>query len=536
MGLPNLSGSNIQDTFQRVLHTDGNLVYDGTGSALPISFESGNISASGDIYAHSYFVENMKALSKASNSLIVGNASAFNEIQLGTSAQTNRIDLQGNVTASGNISASGDIIANSSEFLEGNTVFPNKSGNGYKYGGGTTKRADSGFISDGVNAKTHITPQHTLKPMFFLGHQRNTSNGDVYEYPNNYITYNKKLFFNPNEGGGGIHPTSDKGTFQVEGNLQVTQPAISTATGSTDPKSGVLITANPNIYFFSSDASGSISGSHQITSASAQIKFDTGSNALKVFAGSTNEDLLEVMHISRSGANPRVGIGTDNPLKTFDFKSVSNDSRGGELLIRGSRTTKGADPNDEVGRINFAIDSSSFDDITTSGSAAEIVALVDDVDQSGIEGHLSFRIADSKIGAPVEILKLSGSTSKLNSPLDLNGTLDINTYDINASTINRYNNTSTRIELAANHLEFYGNAYGMKISNTGIDANPSGLANMDFRVRSDNDDKIIYVDSGLDSIQLGNSTNTHITASGNISSSGTITATSFVGNMDGGSF
>jgi len=43
MGLPNLSGSNIQDTYQRVLHTDGNLVHDGTGSALPISFISGNL-------------------------------------------------------------------------------------------------------------------------------------------------------------------------------------------------------------------------------------------------------------------------------------------------------------------------------------------------------------------------------------------------------------------------------------------------------------------------------------------------------------
>ena len=32
--LPNLSGSNIQDTYQRVLHTDGTLVYNGTGSVI----------------------------------------------------------------------------------------------------------------------------------------------------------------------------------------------------------------------------------------------------------------------------------------------------------------------------------------------------------------------------------------------------------------------------------------------------------------------------------------------------------------------
>jgi len=55
MALPNLSGSNIQDTFQRVLHTDGNLVHDGTGSLLPIAFGSGNVSSSGNVYAADYF-------------------------------------------------------------------------------------------------------------------------------------------------------------------------------------------------------------------------------------------------------------------------------------------------------------------------------------------------------------------------------------------------------------------------------------------------------------------------------------------------
>ena len=39
MALPNLSGSNIQDTYQRVLHTDGGTIYDGTGSVLLSSSE-----------------------------------------------------------------------------------------------------------------------------------------------------------------------------------------------------------------------------------------------------------------------------------------------------------------------------------------------------------------------------------------------------------------------------------------------------------------------------------------------------------------
>jgi hypothetical protein len=286
----------------------------------------------------------------------------------------------------------------------------------------------------------------------------------------------------------------------------------------------VSASVSPGIFFYGKDNTTNISGSFFYSSASAEIRFDTGSNAVKFFAGSTTEDLKEVLHISKSGDNPRIGVGTNNPIRAFDFKEVRDDDRGGEILIRGSRSTIGAENNDEVGRINFAIDSSSFEKVDTSGSAAEIVAIVDSVDQTGIQGHMSLRIANAKTGAPTEILKLSSSISVLNSPLDLNGALNVDLSNINASTINRYNNTSTRIELASNHLEFYGNAYGMKISNTGIDANPNGLTNMDFRVRSDNDAAAILVDSGDDTITLGSGADTHVTASGNISASGQIIA------------
>lgn len=355
----------------------------------------------------------------------------------------------------------------------------------------------------------------------FFGGNVGTRIGTLATYPNNKQRFTRKIKYHL-DGGGSLGGDISKPFFDLENSdLSLTKSG-----SSGDVKGGILFTSNPNIFFFNeTDASASISGSLMPDSASAQIKFDTGSSALKFFAGSTTETLKEVLHISKSGDNPRIGIGTDNPIKAFDFKEVRDDDRGGELLIRGSRTTRGADVNDEVGRINFAIDSASFNKIDTSGSAAEIVAIVDEVDQTGIKGHMSFRIANSKTGEPTQILKLSQSTSVLGSPLDLNGALSVDLNDINASTINRYNNTSTRIELAQNHLEFYGNAYGLKISNTGIDANPGGLASMDFKVRSENDEKAIFVDSGLDSITLGSSANTHITASGNLTVGGSITAT-----------
>jgi len=50
MALPNLSGSNIEDTYQRVLHTDGTQVFDGTGSSKPLRFTSGGVSIDSNLY------------------------------------------------------------------------------------------------------------------------------------------------------------------------------------------------------------------------------------------------------------------------------------------------------------------------------------------------------------------------------------------------------------------------------------------------------------------------------------------------------
>ena len=56
MALPNLSGSNIQDTYQRVLQTDNGTLRDGTGSLVTLTniTVSNDISASGIITATSF--------------------------------------------------------------------------------------------------------------------------------------------------------------------------------------------------------------------------------------------------------------------------------------------------------------------------------------------------------------------------------------------------------------------------------------------------------------------------------------------------
>ena len=49
MSVNNLTGQNIQDTYQRVIHTDGTNIHNGTGSQLPISF-NGKLSPLSDIF------------------------------------------------------------------------------------------------------------------------------------------------------------------------------------------------------------------------------------------------------------------------------------------------------------------------------------------------------------------------------------------------------------------------------------------------------------------------------------------------------
>ena len=107
-------------------------------------------------------------------------------------------------------------------------------------------------------------------------------------------------------------------------------------------------------------------------------------------SGSTDLDLI---FITSSGTNPRLGVGTKDPKSTFDFKDVEDSSKGVELILRTSRTTKGAETGDDGGVINFVIDSGSFGDITTSGSLAKIKTTVNEVGDGGAQGILTFTLS-----------------------------------------------------------------------------------------------------------------------------------------------
>ena len=92
MALPNLSGSNIQDTFQRVLHTDGQSIFDGTGSTILSSTDLSSL--------------------QTMNNNTISNADWGYVETMDQHVHTTASVNYGSITASGNISARGEIQFN----------------------------------------------------------------------------------------------------------------------------------------------------------------------------------------------------------------------------------------------------------------------------------------------------------------------------------------------------------------------------------------------------------------------------------------
>ena len=145
-----------------------------------------------------------------------------------------------------------------------------------------------------------------------------------------------------------------------------------------------------------------------VTSSVASIEANiinasqTGSAGELLFRVASPEDNVSkgdvIFKVGATGSNnePRVGIGfeeSENPIKAFDIKSKIDATTGTELLIRSSRTTIGGQNGDEAGAINFVIDTGSFIDITTTGSAAKIKAVAKEISNLGVNGMLQLDIS-----------------------------------------------------------------------------------------------------------------------------------------------
>jgi hypothetical protein len=154
-----------------------------------------------------------------------------------------------------------------------------------------------------------------------------------------------------------------------------------------------------------------VSGSHP----SGSIQFISGEDILSIDAYNPNSleyrlyksasSPIDLISITSSGNNARIGIGTKNPKSTFDFKDVEDSSKGTELILRTSRTTEGAQTGDDGGIINFTIDSGSFEDITTSGSLAKIKTTVNEIGSGGAQGVLTFTLSKGAGAEGIDTIK-----------------------------------------------------------------------------------------------------------------------------------
>jgi len=154
----------------------------------------------------------------------------------------------------------------------------------------------------------------------------------------------------------------------------------STSSDSTDPRSGLLLTSAPNIYFFQYDAKTTPSGSLQPASASAQIGFDQKDGSLNFKVSGTSSAASPpktMLYVSKSGDDARIGIGTNKPTSIFEVKTQQGSSKESPDFVL-SVPSGSVATGQESSRIAFVIEDEALSGskLNISGSTAAIYSKV----------------------------------------------------------------------------------------------------------------------------------------------------------------
>ena len=178
-----------------------------------------------------------------------------------------------------------------------------------------------------------------------------------------------------------------------------------------------------NIFYASPEFTSSIdTGSIARIDAIITTASDQGAQGELVFTLSNTSDIKETgsallrMFHTGSSNEPRVAIGFDKDdtiEKTFEIRTKKDDKFGSELILEGGRTTTGASVGDEAGKINFVINSGSYNDKFTSGSLTHIKAVAKNVSDVGVQGRLVIGIGKDSTSEPEDIwnLEYDGGTT-----------------------------------------------------------------------------------------------------------------------------
>ena len=132
MALKSLTGQQIQNTYHKLVQTDGTYITDGTGSELPIKFDGPDLIISGALRAQSYIVSQSQ-VNVSSGSTNFGNSSGDKHIFTGSMHGSGDLTLVGDIIASNiQVDANSVTIGNQSlsqgmlDLLKvGKTIVPN---------------------------------------------------------------------------------------------------------------------------------------------------------------------------------------------------------------------------------------------------------------------------------------------------------------------------------------------------------------------------------------------------------------------------
>ena len=373
MALNDLTGQNIQDTYQKVVQTDGTSLADGTGSLLPISFDGNDITISGSLTANEYIVS-----SSVTNITI---ATLSGSTTFGDSADDTHT-FKGNITTSGNISASGDVYTTNIVMKDGGAIHPGTTNGTITFRNNAHGSADWAHISDdafrvymdGVNA-FDITP---------AGMGLNASSRDIdvkiyYDdgiraFHSNAATNTVKL--RDYVGIGGVLDTDNVtdallvvGTTQLSGSVQTSGPnGHITSSGN--------ISASGDLEIRNITASGTISASNIYVDAST------------LYVGGVSINKTLVSNIKRgfasdSDSDSEGGYGSDvariNKISTNRVKSTQITSSGNissSATVTGKIGTFTAITNVNTTHVTASGDISSSGTITGDTVTGNIVSTV----------------------------------------------------------------------------------------------------------------------------------------------------------------
>ena len=462
MALNDLTNQNIQDTYQKVVQTDGTNLADGTGSALPIKFEGPDLIVSGALRANSYIVSE-SITSVSSGSTIFGNS------------EDDTHTFEGNVTSSGNIRVGREGIMGT-----------------YLNGGGEVQGVWSiGQSTSGTVYKISETDDD-FGNLYGLGYAFNGNGGSITGLNHQFVlvnngTVNGALSF---EGHASLRNITSSGTISASGKIQ-TSGTISSSAG---------ITASDASFSGNISASGNISSSGYVqtgelrgeTSTETAFQVNGWLSAYNITGSIISaSDNVICKHLNAHGEKgsimgsiTRVGSGVnaknarlilyENTEHTVNISSVFDNYISGSsvrlgigtklpsasLTVEGNLQTRGSDPSGG-GHITASGNISSSGTLTADTILTNKHQISEGISQTGTS--TGYQIESNFIVQP-STLKIGNISSS--GDISASGNVYGNRFYIDGNEVLRYSSANSGLYVAGGIQTIGKSSFGNDTADT----------------------------------------------------------------------